>query len=1490
MDEQLLLAFIDHLEEKELKLLTWGMVDYRFTATDIEREYEIFFGTNPPMAFNEFKDELVKKHFLFQFSGDNYRSRTAEIVRLISRLKQLLDKHKDNDSWPSGKNLVGDFRFIKRKRQRPDRNQVSIDQLMEELSDLSLTSLQKEVLTAIIGQRSLAGFQSRAIKAILSISDSENRDSDGVLISAGTGSGKTLAFYIPVILSIVRNLKTNPTHHTKCVAIYPRNELLKDQIIELLRLLHYDVNPILQMNKIRPIRAGAFFGQTPMKNDIHDYILKDFPNHQNGKIIPFLNCPNQLCEGNLYWSDIARDIHVARCTNCNFHSLENEIEITRVKIVAEPPDILFTSTEMLNRHLSNYSVNKIWGISQQYKPNFILFDEVHTYNGNHGAGVSYLLQRYLKYLGAKPVVAGLSATLTEGKRFFARFANLDEARTLEVAPERGEMIKFGAEYKMVLRNDPTERVQLLSTTTQLLMLLRRVMDKKGESKYFGDKVFAFTDDLDAVNRLLGIIRDADNTKRLARIRTYRTGESLKSVQRRFFAGQLWQLSHNMGFNLKSPLKIDRTTSQDTGVSKGVDVVVATASLEVGYNDKGVGVVVQHKTPRTATQLIQREGRAGRTDIMRPWTVVTLSDFGIDRATFQSYEQLFDPILEPNSLPLENLNLIKIQSVYAFLEWLALRLKMQGAYQDPRGIWKMIEDSNGANSESIQRNIKSVLLDEFVFAEFKNYLIKSLSLNEYLIDKILWEPPRSLMLIVLPTILRRLETNWKGESKNNKQYPLSEFLPSTLFTDLNLPELEIIIGDDAKNPIMNFLQGIIEYAPGNVSARHTIQDLKVKHWIPIDYKQRAVKGTIDIDNFINISEAITYSEKTIRLVDSNKKFLFIRPKHIKVESSPTDVRDYSRSSLEWRTTIEHDDVLSFSLDIPEQPWIRPVISTIDVHLHSNMRQLTIDRMAIGVNTSTAVNYQDERIEKYFTFISKSKPELPIAYGSKLFVDGIKFRFNYPEQFYPDDPNLQRHLRRQYFRYKIKTAHEITRSLNIFDQEILEEFLVYSLITRVFNYNESMTSFLDLLGNEIRRNELIIQFTTYFGDPSVEVSFGDDDYDSKHGEFLIQFFNSSGSFSVVESLLEDLLSDVKNEIWLRDVFKTTLGTLVLETIKRMIGDVLDTDLILDITDGLDRDIRNNEDCFYISESAPGSTGVIEKFIETYNREPRLFFKLLLGTSSPEEEELIDVELKWLLRRDNIPELFANYRDPNADFKVKDDSLKRISETLQMNGHHSTHMIMSSIVNRLLFPGSSPASDNLALQIHKEWENIETRLGFEVDSRVFADVLASNNELRKTISETLSIPVNEQQLISAAFYRFLWPKGGTVRNRVLSSYNPFNPAEFTDKLILFESFHMADLPQIDCVDEQYQDVLQRHFVDRGGVLLKMPVKIFEKKEFLDNVENKNELPPVPDVNPMKRILHGLIINPIEFDVLLEYPRINRIELNNNNYMVEITSRIIR
>ena len=215
--------------------------------------------------------------------------------------------------------------------------------------------------------------------------------------------------------------------------------------------------------------------------------------------------------------------------------------------------------------------------------------------------------------------------------------------------------------------------------------------------------------LDVTNRLHSQLQDAEGWRSGGVNRkpdgslAYTSGVDGSRRAARDEAGQVWRMAEELG-TLDRPVRVARTTSRDGGVDASADVVVATASLEVGFDDPSVGAVIQHKAPRDPAQFIQRRGRAGRNPTMRPWTVVVLSDFGRDRLAFQSYEALFDPIVPRVALPLRNRSILKMQATW----WLLDRLSRSG----PGTSLADVIDKPWSSSRENQREHATRLLGQF----------------------------------------------------------------------------------------------------------------------------------------------------------------------------------------------------------------------------------------------------------------------------------------------------------------------------------------------------------------------------------------------------------------------------------------------------------------------------------------------------------------------------------------------------------------------------------------------------------------------------------------------------------------------------------------------------------------------------------------------------------------------------------------------------------
>src|SRR5262249_1821701 len=158
--------------------------------------------------------------------------------------------------------------------------------------------LRKESLAALLRKGeaeplALAEFQVQATRRMLL--DLEARTSRGLIIGAGTGTGKTPAFYIPAPPHLPRPVGRHPVW-TKAVAIYPRNELLKDQFSETYAEARR-LDRLLVWHGKRKLTLGTFFGPTP--NDAA--ALKRFETwgalQAGSYVCPFLRCPR--CERDL---------------------------------------------------------------------------------------------------------------------------------------------------------------------------------------------------------------------------------------------------------------------------------------------------------------------------------------------------------------------------------------------------------------------------------------------------------------------------------------------------------------------------------------------------------------------------------------------------------------------------------------------------------------------------------------------------------------------------------------------------------------------------------------------------------------------------------------------------------------------------------------------------------------------------------------------------------------------------------------------------------------------------------------------------------------------------------------------------------------------------------------------------------------------------------------------------------------------------------------
>lgn len=904
---------IDALEDLEVRSLVWGLVEVAMSDEEVRETLRTVMHSSVGADLRsrenctldtaaDLRDCLVVHRALFpalDYKGEQigWRTRMAEGVRLLAQLRQLFPRHKDG-GWSSAATLVADYRFVRRPRRYPKRDIAPIAAREELLANIQAQVLREAVahwLNALKPGSGLSRFQLDATARILGSLEKGTRT--GTLVSAGTGSGKTLAFYLPALAWLAsQRIIDRTAKGVRVLALYPRNELLKDQLGAVYKQCR-TFDSWIDARNGRPLRIGVLYGETPNKL-LPNRRTTGWERNNAGKysVCPFFRCPD--CGEELRALDIELEAGQNRLTcKSGSHWVDNKtLAYTREAITAEPPDILFTSVEMLNRHLPSSDLRHVFGVGPRAEraPDLVLMDEVHLYAGTYGAQVAYLMRRWWTATRRKSSFVGLSATLANGRAFFASLTGLSESAVQEIRPSENDIVQEGAEYLLALRGDPVSQSALLSTTIQTLMLGTRLLDhrdrfSKDDWPFFGWRSFAFTDQLDVVNRLYRDLQDAEGRyPDSGRVNTSKpTLAALRAPQeppgRRYLRGQDWRVPKEIGHALDHRLAISRTTSYDSGVSAASEVVVATAALEVGFDDEAVGLVLQHKAPRDMASFLQRKGRAGRTRHTRPWTVVVLSDYGRDRMAYQAYEQLFDPELPPRQLPLSNRYVQRMQAVYALLDEIGERMEggpftgriwstLRGPARLPeRSGWPSVapfalrqilsrdlpesysalkavkaealglaprETSHpwaGANwleTRLEQRRILDILgsfiQDESSAQQLTRRLADRLALRSEDLIPVMWEQPRPVILGAIPTTQRRLSSNWRAHEQSEADYtaghPLPDYIPANLFDDLSLPEIRLRLPVsapvDLADEYMRVQQALSEFAPGKVSRRFT----------------------------------------------------------------------------------------------------------------------------------------------------------------------------------------------------------------------------------------------------------------------------------------------------------------------------------------------------------------------------------------------------------------------------------------------------------------------------------------------------------------------------------------------------------------------------------------------------------------------------------------------------------------------------------------------
>lgn len=291
----------------------------------------------------------------------------------------------------------------------------------------------------------------------------------------------------------------------------------------------------------------------------------------------------------------------------------------REKLSSSPPDIIITNPDMIHLGLVLSPAIKRFIRNAHY----IVFDELHVYEGVLGSHVKYIIERIRRFKrGDKLVFIGSSATIGNAKEFAETLFGVEVDVVSGPLRRRGEAI-----HAMVSCGG----LSRWTVTAALASVLAK----------HGLRFLVFTD-------------------------SQQMAELVARIARKTYGIQIHV--HRAGL----PAETRRVV--ETRLREGlIDGVVATPTLELGIDIGYLDAVIMASPPPSYAKYLQRAGRAGRRG-RKGYVFMVLSDDPIDAYYERNPERYYKQEIPPSYLEPMNEEVLKIHLVALLLQEGRLHVK------------------------------------------------------------------------------------------------------------------------------------------------------------------------------------------------------------------------------------------------------------------------------------------------------------------------------------------------------------------------------------------------------------------------------------------------------------------------------------------------------------------------------------------------------------------------------------------------------------------------------------------------------------------------------------------------------------------------------------------------------------------------------------------------------------------------------------------------
>lgn len=1009
---------LNALEDLEVERINFGIVEAWTSSVGVANAAGL-----PRVTVTASLARLEAAGWLLIADEGRIRSRMAELARETRYLKQRFRR----DGAEKSPYLVRSLKVLVRDRDKPERKRHKLLKTFSDIAErvdpvhaAALRSLSTALARQWSVEACLAGFQARSLDAL---SRAWNGDGpDAFVIAADTGSGKTEAAGLPLIAAAAAD-RLRGIRGVRAILAYPRVRLAANQAQRLAKYL-----AALAMEPGMPtITLGLQVGAVPETFDrLQEWETKaGWAAVGSGTFsFPFFACPDcgePLLLGEAAGVDGADKLF---CTSCRW-SFGGWIG-SKAGLRRAPPALFLPTTDSLHQWMHDTRYGRLFGDELGFAPpRALLADEIHLYAHVHGAQVGLALRRLAARCernadgGGRMLAIGMSATLGDPVSAWGRLMHRDTVSLLTPMREEREPNPRGREYFYFIQPEVESRGQDIagaSTTIQALMCLAHGMRRR-TGREGGFRSLVFLDSIDKVRRLHAAFDDAETHRRLAAYRTRKyPDDPLTGAPRdaccgephgcdAFRDGECWifaaqdkaQQSVRGRRCAGAPLRVAEQPVHAGAVGsieaqiKEADIIFATSSLEVGYDDPDITLVYQHYAPRNLASFIQRKGRGGRGENDRPITAVTLSIYSSrDSWWFRKPDQMISPAGFGIPLNPDNHFVRRGQMLAAILDAFARHQTRTGTALDPR-------QPSAAALQDAASFVESIFGPE-PWREFGRDSLEAL-----------WQ-------WAMGRARRGMPLRFLSDVRN-----AIDLIPDLLFDVINLPQLRVRSGPDLDKP-EDISLALPLAAPGNATRRYDATEV---HWRPPvqgkgpwfadqDY-ETGQWATIGDDG----AAWLNHLPEEARPLLSGLSPRYFRPKQLSFDrlgllfgvswhshwavpapsaapqaadtTTPKArlVRHDSRGSLRGFPLIKVDAARGRSLEVPA---MRPWVTSLDVYLGDGREDkttgLVLARVYWGADAEVRLEGPKAEPETYSQIFTGPDGDQPLLHGYHVQTEGIR----------------------------------------------------------------------------------------------------------------------------------------------------------------------------------------------------------------------------------------------------------------------------------------------------------------------------------------------------------------------------------------------------------------------------------------------------------------------------------------------------------------------